>query len=42
VPYSPEAQNQAADELDQLGPQSMLSKFMRDYGILRERLRVCQ
>jgi hypothetical protein len=40
--YSPEFQNQAADELDQLPPGSAIGQMIVDYGQERAALRACR
>jgi hypothetical protein len=39
VPYPPELQMRAADELAALPPDSVLARMIEDYGELRARIR---
>jgi hypothetical protein len=39
VPYPPEVQRRAADELAVLPPDSVLARMIDDYGELRARIR---
>jgi hypothetical protein len=42
VTYSAEFQIKAAEELQTLPPGSAVAELVRDYGQLRDRIRVCQ
>lgn len=41
VDYTPEEQNQAADELESISPSSLIARMIGDYGVLREQVRAC-
>jgi hypothetical protein len=42
VPYQPIEMEQALQELEVLGPNSMLKRFIDDYGHERDLLRACR